>query len=100
MQCQVLKDPLWVNRPVKEVKRALSKASASTSSVQSHRGPSVAPASHMGAMEPLLGDVDGLRSIRDRDRDRHPAQPSNLMSLESTLEFECEEDGVTVGASR
>lgn len=98
MQCQVLKDPLWGNRPVKEVKRALSKASASTSSMQSHRGPSVAPASHMGAMEPLLGDVDGLRSIRDRDR--HPAKPSNPMSLESTLEFECEDGGVTVGGSR
>ena len=52
----------------------------------------------MGAMEPLLGDVDGLRSIRDRDR--HPAKPSNPMSLESTLEFECEDGGVTVGGSR
>lgn len=82
------------------MKRALSKASASTSGVQPHRGSSAAPASHMGAMEPLLGDVDGLRSIRDRDRDRHPAQPSNQISLESTLEFECEEEGVTVGGSR
>ena len=80
------------------MKRALSKATASTSSVQPHRGPSAAPASHMGAMEPLLGDVDGSRSIRDRDR--HPAQPSNQISLESTLEFECEEEGVTVGGSR
>jgi hypothetical protein len=82
------------------VKRALSKATASTSTLQPHRVPTAAPASHMGAMEPLLGDIDGLRSIRDRDRDRHPAQPSNQISLESTLEFECEEEGVTVGGSR
>lgn len=74
------------------MKRALSKAAASTSSQMPRGEASVAPFVQMGAMEPLL---DGRR-----DRDRRVAEPSNEMSLESTLEFEYEEEGVTVGGSR
>ena len=77
------------------MKRALSKATASTSSQMPRGEASVAPFVQMGAMEPLLKNVDGRR-----DRDRRVAEPSNEMSLESTLEFEYEEEGVTVGGSR
>lgn len=81
---------------MKEVKRALSKASASTSSQLPHREASIAPNTQMGAMEPLLRDANGQR----RDRDRRPTELSSQPSLESALEFECEEEGVTVGGSR
>lgn len=82
----MLKDPLWGNRPVKEVKRALSKASASSAlrmtepSTESH--------------EPLLL-VDGRES-----KDSRPLDGPSRIPHDSALEFECEEEGVTVGGPR
>lgn len=82
---QVMKDPLWGNRPVKEVKRALSKASAS--SIRTTE-PSVE------SNEPLLVEDGG------ENKDIRPLDGPSRIHHDSALEFECEDEGVTVGGSR
>jgi hypothetical protein len=81
-----MKDPLWGNRPVKEVKRALSKASAS-SAVRTTE-----PSAESN--EPLLVENGGA------SKDIRPLGGPSRIPHDSALEFECEDEGVTVGGPR
>lgn len=78
-----MKDPLWGNRPVKEVKRALSKASASS-----------AVRTTEPTNEPLLAEDGG------ENKDIRPLDGPSQIPHDSALEFECEDEGVTVGGPR
>lgn len=85
---QVLKDPLRANRPVKEVKRALIRASASTAlRIPDNLTDVITPHE---SYEPLLGEGRSASAI---------TIPSRTLSI-TALEFECEEEGVMVGGTR
>ena len=92
------KDPLWGNRPVKEVKRALHKAiivlPPSLSSSSTDREDSSGTGSSerkFDANEPLL---------REREREREKEMKDLGKSPPDILEYEEEEDSGTTGSRK
>ena len=83
-----MKDPLKGSRPVKEVKRALIKASASTALRIPNNTANVSAAHE--SSEPLLGEGRIAGAL---------TTPGRTLP-ETALEFECEEEGVMVGGNR